>query len=401
MKITYLHQYFNTPSMHGGTRSYEMARRLVKKGHRVEMITTIRDKGAKAFNSVEDGIYVHWLPVHYSNEMSFLARVWAFLKFSILSTKKSLSIDSDVVFATSTPLTIIIPGVLTKWFKKIPLVFEVRDVWPAVPIAMGILKSPFLVFCARLLEEFAYIQSEKIVALAPGMKDEITSKGIDHRKVIVIENGCDRQYVDQITESDLDALKRDNLWLSNRKVIFYAGTFGRANGVDFVVKVATEMLNIDDTIVFVLMGEGSEKEKIYREAERLGVLNVNLYILDAVPKKEVFRWIMISDFTLGLFRGPRILWKDAVQNKFFDSIAAGKPVACNFKGYQSIIAEENQCGVILSHCDHIGAAKMLCEKIHDSDWIENAKIKALKLSRDIFSRDKLADKLDAVFLSVF
>src|SRR5680860_1523682 len=106
MRIVYLHQYFNTPEMPGGTRSYEMARRLVAWGHEVHMITSdrSRDRGDWCVTD-ENGIQVHWLPVAYSNTMDFQKRLQAFLRFAAKAARRAATIDCDVVFATSTPVS--------------------------------------------------------------------------------------------------------------------------------------------------------------------------------------------------------------------------------------------------------------------------------------------------------
>ena len=127
MKIIYLHQYFNTPNMSGGTRSYEMAKRLVLKGHDVHMITSLREptQNRSWFTSNIDGIKVHWLPVKYTNKMSFQRRIKSFFQFAIKSSLKAASIKADIIFATSTPLTIALPAVYASKKQNIPLVFEV------------------------------------------------------------------------------------------------------------------------------------------------------------------------------------------------------------------------------------------------------------------------------------
>ena len=163
--------------MSGGTRSYEMARRLASAGHEVEIITSCRDSNSTTgwHTTLEQGVTVHWYPVPYSNTMGFFRRIKAFIQFAIVSSRKAASIKTDVIFATSTPLTIVLPGLYAKWRQKVPMVFEVRDMWPAVPIAMGILTNPILVKIAKWLEKLAYHQSQHIVALAPGMRNDIIS----------------------------------------------------------------------------------------------------------------------------------------------------------------------------------------------------------------------------------
>ena len=141
MKVIYLHQYFTTPNMSGGTRSYEMAKRLVAAGHEVHMVTSWVKETDKTdwYEQEVDGIHVHWFPNPYNNKMSFRRRIQMFFRFAFAAMKKISSIKADVIFATSTPLTIAIPGVLGARKQKIPMVFEVRDLWPEVPIAMKIL----------------------------------------------------------------------------------------------------------------------------------------------------------------------------------------------------------------------------------------------------------------------
>lgn len=133
--------------MSGGTRSYEMARRMVAAGHEVHMVTSYREQGEcrKGWCQTEESdIQVHWYPVPYSNYMGFVERIKAFFAFAVAARKKIVEIDGDIIFATSTPLTIALPAVFAARKKKIPMVFEVRDLWPEMPIAVGALRNPML-----------------------------------------------------------------------------------------------------------------------------------------------------------------------------------------------------------------------------------------------------------------
>ena len=188
MKITYLHQYFNTPDIPGGTRSYEMARRLVAMGHEVNMLTTWRKEKEQWlprfpknksgwFETYEAGIKVHWLPVPYSNRMGFGERIRAFFQFALRGAQRAAALDADIVFATSTPLTIALPAVYAARRRKVPMVFEVRDLWPEMPIAMGALQSPLQIRAARALESWAYRNAAAVVALSRGMKQGVVDTG--------------------------------------------------------------------------------------------------------------------------------------------------------------------------------------------------------------------------------
>ncbi len=398
MRIVYLHQYFNTLSMPGGTRSFEMARRLVAAGHEVNLVTSIREQSAANGwrTTIEEGIRVHWYPVPYSNHMSFTSRVCAFLRFAVASARKAASFDADIVFATSTPLTIAIPGLYAARRLGVPFVFEVRDMWPAVPIAMGILKNRLIKLAAVCLERFAYRCAQHIVALAPGMRDDILAMGIDPSKITVIPNGCDTDIFGANLSSAAIALRSQYAWLQKRKLILFAGTFGQANGLGYLVEVAVHMKKVDPEIRFVVIGDGAERELIQEQARKAKLIDESFFMLPAMQKKELAVWVAACDFTVGLFAGPRVLWKDAVQNKFFDSISAGKPVACNFSGFQSELAVKYEIGLIMPPNDPIGAAHQLYDVLNDTAWMAGARTKARQLADNEFSRDRLAQLLESV-----
>jgi len=349
--------------------------------------------------TVEEGIKVHWYPVPYSNHMSYFRRILAFLQFAVASARKAASIKADVIFATSTPLTIVFPGIYATWRQRVPLIFEVRDMWPAVPIAMGILKNSVLIRVAEWMEKLAYRRAQQVVALAPGMRDDIISTGVEPEKVTVIPNGCDLNIFGADLSAEVSDLRERHAWLHSRQLVLFAGTLGRANGVDYLVKVAMNMTTIDPDVRFAIIGDGAERERIETDAEKSGVLDKTLFMFHSMPKEELAVWIAASDFTAGLFSGPRVLWKDAVQNKFFDSVSAGKPIVCNFAGYQSELAVQHDIGLIIASDNPKLAATQLHDKLNDYSWLSSVKPKAKQLAVGDFNRDLLAKKLEQVLLS--
>jgi glycosyltransferase involved in cell wall biosynthesis len=398
MKIVYLHQYFVTPKSPGGTRSYEMARRLVAAGHEVHMITSCQDpmpNGALWRETDEAGIRVHWANIPYYNGMSWTARVKAFLTFATVSSRKAMSIrDADVIFASSTPLTIAIPAIFAAWRRRTPYVFEVRDVWPAVPIALGALNNPLLRWLARRLEHTAYHRAAHVVALAPGMAEEVMKTGYPSEKITVIPNGCDNDvFAAHISESPPSLVEwRD--WLGDSPLILFAGTLGKANNVGYVADVAAAMLRIDPAVRFAIIGSGADADAIAEKARELKVLGTSLQMIPAIPKHDLAAWIQRSSICLALFSGPRILWKDAVQNKFFDALAAGKPVASNHEGWQCGIAVEHDVGFAIRNDDPGAAAQKLYNAVTDTLWIEGVSGRATALASDRFNRDNLARQLE-------
>ena len=400
MRIVYLHQYFITPQMAGGSRSYEMARRLVAAGHEVHMVTSDQagTGTGRWTESTEAGIHVHWADVPYRNDMPYRDRIAAFLKFAWMATRKARQLSGDVVFATSTPLTIAIPAVQAARRCGIPMVFEVRDLWPAVPIAIGALRNPVLKWAARRLENYAYANASRIVALAPGMRDEIIATGVPADRVIVIPNGSD---LDIFSGAPGSGAPRDaHEWLGDRPLVVFTGTFGLVNGMDYLVHLAAATARIDPEVRFVAVGEGREFARTMELARELGVLDSNLFLMGKLPKLETASWVRAADMTIALFTGPEIVWRDAVQNKFFDSLAAGTPVANNFRGWQARVAEEAGAGIILSADDADAAAADLVHHLRDDAWLRQAGEAARALAINRFNRDDLAGQLERLLEDV-
>ena len=394
MKIIYLHQYFNTPGMSGGTRSYEVAKRMVNAGHEVHMITSHRDiKSDKQewFTSNEDGISVHWFPVAYSNHMTFFERVKAFFLFAWSARKKAISLGGDVIFATSTPLTIALPAVPAARINKIPMVFEVRDLWPEMPIAMGALKNPLLRYFAKKLELWAYQHSASIVALSPGMKCGIVSTGFSGTNVAVIPNSSDNQEFQYSHELELE-FRCARAWLGNKPLLVYAGTFGRVNGVDYLVDLAVELSDINSDIRILLVGDGQERDFIRNKAEKLKVLNKNLFIEDAVPKNQIPSLLSAADMSAALFIDlPEMRPNSA--NKFFDSLASGTPVLLNYGGWMHDLVNTHGCGLAMWQKSISEVAKDVDVCMHNKQWLEESSNAARLLAEQSFDRDILAKQL--------
>jgi glycosyltransferase involved in cell wall biosynthesis len=399
MRITYLHQYFNTPEMSGGTRSYEMAKRLVAKGHEVNMITSWReDDGRKGwFETDEAGIRVHWLPVQYSNQMSYADRIKSFFRFAFAASNKAASLPADVVFATSTPLTIAFPGAYASFRKRVPMVFEVRDLWPELPIAMGALPNPVLRGGAKWLEKFAYSRSSRVVALSPGMKEGVVQAGFPSEKVSVIPNSSDLDLFDP-TLSDSSAFRSEHPEIGDSPLIVYTGTMGHINGVDYLPKIAAACRDQGLHLQFAVIGKGIHEQKVRETAASLGVLDQNFHMYPSAPKQKVPEILAAADVALSLFIDLEPMWANSA-NKFFDALASGTPVAINYGGWQKKLLDESGAGIVLPPNDPEEAARRLADFVADAQRLQGAGRAARKLASERFSRDMLCDQLEQVLLS--
>jgi len=383
--------------MSGGTRSYEMARRMVAAGHDVQMVTSYREPNGNRngwFKTEEAGIQVHWYPVPYSSHMSFFERVRAFFSFALAARKKAVELDGDIIFATSTPLTIALPAVPASRKKKIPMVFEVRDLWPEMPIAVGALKNPLLRFAADKLEHWAYHNAASVVALSPGMKKGVVRTGYPAERVAVIPNSSDNAEFKYNPEAAA-RFRAEREWLGNKPLFTYAGTFGKVNGVSYAVDLAKALLELKSTVRILLVGQGSERDDLVTVAKRAGVFEVNLFIENPLPKSEVPDLLSASTMASNLVTDlPEARANSA--NKFFDTLAAGKPVFINHGGWMHDLVVQHKCGLAMWRKPVTEVAVELDRKMLDGAWLEQAGNAARELAEGCFARDDLAQQLISV-----
>jgi glycosyltransferase involved in cell wall biosynthesis len=400
--IIYLHQYFSTLETSGGSRSYELARRLVAAGHSVTLLTTSAFLGetwaeTPGWHAHElEGIHLEVLHVPYSNKMPFIQRIRAFFHFAFAAAWHVRDFKADVVFATSTPLTIAIPGIAAKLWHRIPLVFEVRDLWPELPIAVGALRNPIAKAAACWLEWVAYHESTHVVALSPGMAAGVMRRGVPADKVTVIPNGCDVALFD-IPVQRGDWVRKQLGLAPNQRLIIYTGTFGLINSVGYLVDVAAAMRKLDPEICFLLVGGGAEVDKVTAQAEKLGILNETLWIWPPIAKAQIPDLLAAATIATSVVIPLKELWNNSA-NKFFDALAAGRPIAINYEGWQADLVREYCVGIVLPPDDAAKAASLLFEYVSDLQRLERAAAAAHRLAYTQFSREQHFSQLAQVLL---
>jgi glycosyltransferase involved in cell wall biosynthesis len=396
MRIVYIHQYYCNLTMWGGTRSYELARRLVGRGHEVHVLTTdiSAERSALSWRHTrDDGIDVHWFPVPYSNKMSYARRIRSFGEFATVAAIKAAAMHADLVLATSTPLTVAIPGVIAAKLRRVPFVFEVRDLWPEVPIEMGALRNPVARKVAGALATFAYRNAEHVVALSPGMAAGVTAR-YPAARTTVIPNACD---IELFADSG-DAARRlraGHDWLADRRLVVYTGALGVVNGLEYLVRLAARARTLDPELRFLIVGQGKEWEQTRQLAAELGVLDSTLRMWPAVPKSELPGILAAATMSTSMCRPIRGLWDNSA-NKFFDALAARRPIAINYGGWQSDLIRESGAGLVLDPYDADAAAASVVEHVRDDAWLSRAGTAAHRLAVESFSRDALFDRFEAV-----
>lgn len=378
MKVLYLHQHFQTNS--GGTRSYEFSKFLVECGHDVTMIT-----GKNIEDSTINGISVKSTNTRYSNNYSFIKRILSFIHFMIKSTIIGLrEKNPDIIFATSTPLTIGVPALIISKLKRKTLVFEVRDVWPDVPIEMGFIKSSLMIKTLHYFEKIIYKHSSHIIVLSEGMKENLLKKGVPTDKISIITNLSMNYYFDKVESSKRQQSK-------NKFVCIHAGTMGIVNGLDFILDIAEEFPN--DEIVYLLIGEGNQKEKLVNRVKKNKIKNV--IIKDAMPKNKIIKEIKNSDVGIMTVANFPIL-KDNSANKFFDYLAAGLPILINYDGWQKKVLENNKAGKSFNYHNKRGFYNFLVKLKNDKNLLKEYSQNAKRLAVEEYDSRLLAQKFEEI-----
>lgn len=395
MKVLYFHQHFVTPHGAGAIRSYAMARRLIERGHQVTMVCGSFAGGNTGLagpyqNGLRrgwvDGIDVVELDLAYSNHDGLVKRSLIFLKFALRSVWLALREPYDLVFATTTPLTAGLPGIAARWLRGKPFVFEVRDLWPELPRAMGVIRNPVVLWAMGVLEWASYHSAHGLVGLSPGIVEGIMQRGVPRERIALVPNGCDLDLFAQ----DAPPWRPDGIAPTDLMAVF-AGTHGLANGLDAVLDAATELKHRGRTdIKLLLIGNGKLKPALQERATREGLTNVVFH--DPVNKARLAGLMSATDLGLQVLANVPAFFFGTSPNKFFDYIAAGLPVLNNYPGWLANMIAEQRAGFSVRPDDPRAFADALEQAADNKPELKNMGQRGLALAKNQFSRDMLADQ---------
>jgi len=357
LKILLIHQYFLEQNDPGGSRFNEMTKVWVREGHEVTvlcgMLNYVTGKIPEKYNRkfVAESEYEPRLKVIRSYvssnyNTSFLGRLWAYFSFvfsSIWAGVFKVKGKHDVILVTSPPLFVGITAYILAKIKRLPFVFEVRDLWPESAIDTGVITNKWIIKFAYSFEAFIYRRAHLINVLTPAFRDQlIEKKNVVEEKIIFIPNAADFSLSDQLLSNfDEHQFRKDN-GLAGKFVVTYVGAHGVANHLDQLLDAA-EFID-DHDIVIQLIGDGMEKNKLINDANNRGLKNIKF--VNSVPKSEVFKYILASDMGASVLKKVDT-FKTIYSNKTFDYMACKKPVLLAIDGVSRELVEKADCGVFV------------------------------------------------------
>lgn len=384
MNIVLINHYAGSPEMGMEFRSYYFAREWIKMGHKVDIIAAdfshLRRKNPKIEQDFQmeviDGINYHWIKTrtYEGNGVSRAITMAQFItKLWLHSGKIVKKMEPDVVICSSTyPLdTFVGQRIRKKSKKKVKLIHEVHDMWPATLIEVGGMSKyhPFVI-AMQIGENSAYKHSDKVVSLLPYAEKYMKQHGLAEGKFICIPNGVVEE--EWITDADLPAEHQKVFNQLHDKGKFIAGYFGGhalSNALEYLLEIADSMAQQKD-VQFVLVGDGVEKKSLIEQSKKMELDNVTF--LDPVPKKAVpklceqFDCIYMGGHESPLYRFGLCL------NKMFDSMMAGKPIICAMTTPKTYI-EEYECGIRVNSGDIQGCVNAIL-RIKDMDEDERTRM---------------------------
>ena len=400
MKIFLIHQYFLEEDDPGGSRFNEMTKNWSDLGHEVTVLAgTIHYnfnskrseyKGRFYVKKKQGKIDVFRCYVSENYNKNFLLRLFGYFSFVLSSTYVGLFKTKekfDVVLVTSPPLFVGITALIISFFKQIPFVFEVRDLWPESAIDTGVLTNKLLIKLSYWLEKKIYKRATLINVVTPAFKSVLMlQKGIPENKIIYIPNAADFSISDDLlTSFDSNNFRKEHN-LQEKFVITYVGAHGVANNLIQLLDAAGRL--IDTPVLFQLIGEGMEKAMLKEVVLKRNLRNV--VFVDAVPKKEVFKYILASDVGVSVLKKVET-FKTVFSNKTFDYMACKKPILMLIDGVSRELVEKANCGLYAEPENIDEIVSRVTYFLENNSLLNMQGINGYNYAKNNFDRSKLSN----------
>jgi glycosyltransferase involved in cell wall biosynthesis len=398
MHILLIHQAFAALDEPGGTRHHEMALHLAAKGHRVTVIASpvsylTGDAGNHRIPWVApqdggQGVTILRAYTYPALHKSFVHRVFSFFSFVLSSFLTGLSVkDVDLIWGTSPPIFQGFSAWALARFKGAKFLFEVRDLWPAFAVAVGVLTNPVLIWLTAWLERFLYRRADHLMVNSPGFIEHIQSKG--GKAIELIPNGAD---ISMFDPDDDGAAFRKAHDLEGKFVALYAGAHGLSNDLDVVLEAAALLSDLPQ-FALVLLGDGKEKARLIERAQDMDLSN--LHFISPVPKDHMGEALAAADACIAILK-PIELYKTVYPNKVFDYMAAARPVALAIDGVVRQVVEQAQAGFFAQPGDPQALADAIRRMAGDPAKARQMGLNGRAYLETHFDRQKLADNLESM-----
>lgn len=393
MHIAVFSQYHTNPDCPATSRHYSLLKHIAKT-HRVTLITTRTweaQRLTQQYPWLPEGVDMRAAEVAYENRMGVARRILSFGQYAAYALREGLRIDKpDVIWGISTPLTAAWAAAQVARLRRVPWVFEVQDLWPSFPIAMGAVPSRFAQQRLFALEKSLYNSAEHILPLSPDMTAYVRGLGLPASKLTTVWNGTDLDLAAQATPEAADALRQEH-GLVGHRVILYAGTFGRANDIPTLIAAAELLASRLPDVVWLFMGHGYDEPRLREAAGRCPAIR----LVPPQPRHAVFRWFKLADLSVVSFLGLSVLDTNSPA-KFYDSLAVGTPVIVTNQGWTKELVEQYQCGWYSPASDAAALVARIEEALQHPQKLQAAGEAGRKVAYEQFDRQQIAATMQRI-----
>jgi glycosyltransferase involved in cell wall biosynthesis len=365
LRVMFLTHYFPPEVGAPQTRLFELAQRCTAAGLVVTVVTGFPNyptgvipvdyRGKRSMDETLDGVRVLRTSVYATPNRGFVRRILNHLSFALSSLTAIRKVGpTDVIFVESPPLLIGLAVLVYRRLKRAPFIFNVSDIWPQSAVELGALRNPLAIRLAEMLELHLYRQAARVSVVTPGMIERLAARGVPREKLFLLTNGVDTT---TYKPADPDRELAGRLGLDGRKVFLYAGTHGLAQGLDVILDAAKLTANAE--VLYVLAGEGAEKDALVARANAEGIANVRF--LPNQPKSMMPALLNLAYATIIPLRRLD-LFKSALPSKMFESMAVGRPIVAALWGEAATLIDQAACGIVVEPED-AGAVHLAVEKL--------------------------------------
>ena len=336
------------------------------------------------------------MEISYSSKDNFFKRSVIFFRFAWKSTFIALTMKYDLIFCTSTPLTVAIPGILSHWLRNKVFVFEVRDLWPELPKEMGVITNPFVLMILSSLEWISYRSADACIGLSPGIVEGIERKGVKPAKIEMIPNGSDIDLHQISPKRSVENFQRKNDVLQ----AVFTGAHGIANGLNAVIDTAKELQTRGrQDVKFNLIGNGMLKPELMERTRKEKLTNIEFN--DPISKYNLVEELKTMDVGLMILADIPAFYYGTSPNKFFDYIASGLPILINYPGWLASLIEERECGIYVPPGDSAAFADAMEQFAENRDMLKVMGDNAYQLALTEFERGKLSKKFINLLMKTY
>jgi glycosyltransferase involved in cell wall biosynthesis len=394
LHILVFSQYHTNPDCPATSRHYTLLAHIAKT-HRLTLLTTPAWKSQRLtqeFPWGPAGVEIREANVPYDNKMGPARRALSFAQYAAWAVREGLRVDKpDVIWGISTPLTAAWAAAQVARWRKVPWVFEVQDLWPSFPIAMGAVPTVLARQQLYQLEKRLYKSARHILPLSPDMTRYVTDLGIAPEKVTTVLNGTDLDLAARATPQAVAKLRYGQV-LTGKRVILYAGTFGRANDIPTLVAAAEAMAAVDADVVWLFLGHGFYEPLVAAAAARWPG---RIRLVGGQARHEVFTWFALADVSVVSFLSLPVLDSNSPA-KLYDSLAVGTPVVVTNQGWTKTLVEQHGCGWYVPAGQPEALATRLQELLAKPETLAAAGTQGRRLAAEEFDRRLLAQQVQHI-----